>query len=99
MKKYKQIDWSLVTIPIIVVFGLSFLLEHFPKNSQLILEGIRSFLNNQLSFLYILVGLFFFISTPVSYTHLDVYKRQGNDYMEIPPKSKQVNHNLQAWLR
>ena len=23
----------------------------------------------------------------------------GNDYMEIPPKSKQVNHNLQAWLR
>ena len=63
MKKYKQIDWSLVTIPIIVVFGLSFLLEHFPKNSQLILEGIRSFLNNQLSFLYILVGLFFFIST------------------------------------
>ncbi|MBD7895202.1 BCCT family transporter [Limosilactobacillus sp. Sa3CUN2] len=63
MKKYKQIDWSLVTIPIIVVFGLSFLLERFPKNSQLILEGIRSFLNNQLSFLYILVGLFFFIST------------------------------------
>lgn len=63
MKKYKQIDWSLVTIPIIVVFGLSFLLERFPKNSQLILESIRSFLNNQLSFLYILVGLFFFIST------------------------------------
>lgn len=63
MKKYKQIDWSLVTIPIIVVFGLSFLLERFPKNSQLILEDIRSFLNNQLSFLYILVGLFFFIST------------------------------------
>ena len=58
MKKYKQIDWSLVTIPIIVVFGLSFLLERFPKNLQLILEGIRSFLNNQLSFLYILVGLF-----------------------------------------
>ena len=63
MKKYKQIDWSLVTIPIIVVFGLSFLLERFPKNSQLILESIRSFLNNQLSFLYILVGLIFFIST------------------------------------
>ncbi|MDM8259964.1 BCCT family transporter [Limosilactobacillus vaginalis] len=63
MKKYKQIDWSLVTIPIIVVFGLSFFLERFPKNSQLILEGIRLFLNNQLSFLYILVGLFFFIST------------------------------------
>ncbi len=59
MKKYKQIDWSLVTIPIIVVFGLSFLLEHFPKNSQLILEGIRSFLNNQLSFLYILVDCSF----------------------------------------
>lgn len=23
----------------------------------------------------------------------------GSNYMEIPPKSKQVNHNLQAWLR
>ena len=63
MKKDKQIEWPLVTIPLIVVFSLSWLLERFPKNSQFILKGIRSFLNGQLSFLYILVGLFFFVST------------------------------------
>ena len=33
------------------------------------------------------------------YANLSQTSFYGNDYMEIPPKSKQVNHNLQAWLR
>ncbi len=52
MKKYKQIDWSLVTIPIIVVFGLSFLLERFPKNRFSIFWWDCSFLSVHCTLLF-----------------------------------------------
>lgn len=60
---YKKIDWSLIIIPILAVFILSTLLEQFPYVTQQTLKSIRCFLNQHFSFFYVLVGLFFFVST------------------------------------
>lgn len=62
-KQLNKIDWPLIIIPILAVFGLSGILEQFPQSAQRTLAGIRNFLGNQLSFFYVLVGLFFFGST------------------------------------
>ena len=59
----RKIDWPLIIIPILAVFGLSSFLGSSPKVSQSALMTIRHFLNQQFSALYILVALFFVSSS------------------------------------
>lgn len=59
----RKIDWPLIIIPILAVFGLSSFLGSSPKASQSALMTIRHFLNQQFSALYILVALFFVSSS------------------------------------
>ena len=58
-----KIDWPLIIIPILSVFGLSALFTSFPQASHHSLMGIRAFLNFHFSFFYILIALFFLISS------------------------------------
>lgn len=59
----RKIDWPLVIIPILAIMIISYLLERFPQSAHRILTSIRSFFNDQLTVIYILIGLFFFLST------------------------------------
>ena len=58
-----RIDWPLIIIPILSVFGLSVFFTSFPQASHHSLMGIRAFLNLHFSFFYILIALFFLISS------------------------------------
>lgn len=59
----RKIDWPLVIIPILAIMIISCLLEKFPQSAHRILTSIRGFFNDQLTVIYILIGLFFFLST------------------------------------
>ncbi|KRL26190.1 BCCT family betaine carnitine choline transporter [Limosilactobacillus frumenti DSM 13145] len=74
----RKIDWSLVLIPILAIVMISYLLEQFPQSAHHILTSIRVFFNDQLTVIYILVGLFFFLSTLyVAFSKIG-HKKLGN---------------------
>lgn len=62
-KNLKRIDWPLVAIPILTILLVSYLIERFSTVAHHTLTNIRSFFNDQLTIIYILIGLFFFLST------------------------------------
>lgn len=62
-KKFKKIDWLLVTIPVIGVFTVSLIFTTFPTRSHHYLSMVRSFMNQRFSFFYILVAIFFLCSS------------------------------------
>lgn len=62
-ERIRKIDWPLIIIPILAVFGLSALFAYTPRASQHRLMAIRGFLNHYFSSFYILVALFFLISS------------------------------------
>ena len=59
----RKIDWPLVIFPILTILVISYLLAQFPHTAHHDLTAIRTFFNGQLTVAYILVGLFFFLST------------------------------------
>lgn len=61
--KLKRIDWPLVSIPLVSVIILNYLIERFPHSSQSVISAIRSFLNRNFTFFYILIAVFFLGST------------------------------------
>lgn len=61
--KSRQVDWPLVAIPIITLFGLSFFLERAPESAHRILSIIRDFLENKFSLFYIAFGIVFLLSS------------------------------------
>lgn len=80
MKEEKKIDWLLVTIPILLVFSISSLISMFPKSAQNTLKIIRTFLNQQFSGFYILVAIFFVVSTLyVAFSRIGKIRLGGED--------------------
>lgn len=62
-KQSRKIDWPLIIIPIIAVFGFSYLFERYPSSSKGVLTSIRNGINSDFTFYYISVALFFLVSS------------------------------------
>lgn len=62
-KNLSKIDWLLVIIPVLAVFGLSFILIKLPTASQNLLQSWRSFLCGKLTPYYLIIGFLFLLST------------------------------------
>lgn len=62
-KQFKRVDWLLVLLPIIGAVVISLIFVTYPVSSHRLLSSIRGFLNQQFSFFYILVALFFLCSS------------------------------------
>lgn len=63
MNKFKKIDWPLIVLPITGVIVVSLIFAFSPLQSHRDLTSIRDFLDNNFSFFYILVAIFFLCST------------------------------------
>lgn len=64
MKTYKhKVDWFLLIIPTLIILAASFLFITKPLKSSIVMSNFRNYLNTQFSYVYILVGIFFFAST------------------------------------
>lgn len=67
-KKYfsklsKQLDWTLILLPLLAVVTLTVLFALDPISSTRVIDSIRGFLGNELGFFYILIGLGILITT------------------------------------
>lgn len=62
-KEAKKVDWPLVLLPVLGVFGLSMLFMAYPTSSRRVLSNLRGIINQQFTFFYILFALFFLISS------------------------------------
>lgn len=56
-KTESRIDWSLTVFPLLAIGAMALLLILFPENSSKVIESLRSFLVNDIGFVYILFGL------------------------------------------
>ncbi len=56
-KSMGRIDWSLTIFPLVAIVLLAALLLLFPENSGKVIESLRSFLVNDIGFIYIVFGL------------------------------------------
>lgn len=61
MKNKKSVDWAVVVLPLAIVIIMCFIFFTKPNSSKHILDSIRIFLNNELGFYFILIGLIAFI--------------------------------------
>ncbi|MEE6636416.1 BCCT family transporter [Limosilactobacillus pontis] len=62
-KETKRVDWLLVLLPVLGVFGLSILFMTHPRSSRRVLSNLRGIINQQFTFFYVLVALFFLLSS------------------------------------
>ncbi len=53
----RQLDWSIILVPLAVILLLCGLFVAFPSASSLAIEAVRGFLGNQLGIFYIVIGL------------------------------------------
>ena len=61
--KISKVDWPLVVVPILAILLVSYLIDKFPQSTRHELTIIRSFFNNQLTVVYVFIGVFFLLST------------------------------------
>lgn len=61
-RQKRQIDWTVIIVPLLIIAGLCALLMVFPEQSRAVIEQVRIFVTDTFGWYYILLGLFFFLA-------------------------------------
>lgn len=61
-RQKRQIDWTVIIVPLLIIAGLCALLMVFPVQSRSVIDKVRIFVTDTFGWYYILLGLFFFLA-------------------------------------